>query len=111
MALVEFSHWCKADPQRPGKLAPEPQPNLHLHDTTIRPSPMHKYLGVSFNQELHWREQAECAAAAAAKWTLQFCRLTRPSTGIRPKFMRQLYCAVVIPRFTYMADVWYVPVT
>ena len=24
--------------------------------------------------------------------------------------MRQLYCAVAIPKFTYAADVWYVPV-
>ena len=80
-------------------------------DATIRPSPMHKYLGVIFNQELRWREQAEHTAATAAKWTLQFCRLTRPSTGIRPKVMRQLYCAVLIPGFTYVADVWYAPVT
>ena len=111
MALVGFSRWCKADPQCPGKLVLEPQPDLHLRDAMIRLSPMHKYLGIIFDQELHWREQAKCAMATAAKWMLQFRRLTRPSTGIRPKFMRQLYCAVVIPRFTYVANVWYAPVT
>ena len=111
MALVGFSCKCKPDPQRHGKLAPEPRPSLQLCGDTIKPSPTHKYLGIIFNQELWWREQMEHAAAKAAKWTLQFCRLTRPSTGIRPKFMRQLYCAVAIPRFTYAADVWYAPVS
>ena len=48
--------------------------------------------------------------ATAAKWTLQFRRLTKPSTGIRSRFMRQLYCTVAIPKFTYAADVWYTPV-
>ena len=33
MALVGFSRKRKTDPQRPSRLAPEPQPNLHLCDT------------------------------------------------------------------------------
>ena len=109
MALVGFSRKHKPDLQRHSKLAPEPQPSLQLRSATIKPSPTHKYLGIIFDQELWWREQTEHAAAKAAKWTLQFFRLTRPSTGIRPKFMRQLYCAVTIPRFTYAAGVWYMP--
>ena len=67
MALVGFSRQRKTDPQRPGKLTPEPQPDLHLHDAIIRPSPTHKYLGIIFDQELRWREQAERAVATAAK--------------------------------------------
>ena len=110
MVLVGFSRKHKTDPQCPSRLAPEPRPNLHLHDAVIRPSLTHKYLGIIFDQELRWREQAEHAAATAAKWTLQFRRLMRPSTSIRSKFMRQLYCAVAIPKFTYAADVWYTPV-
>ena len=110
MALVGFSCKHEADLQCPGKLAPEARPNLHLCDAIIKPSTVHKYLGIIFDQELRWREQAEWAMAAAAKWTLQFHRLTKPSTGIRSKFMRQLYCAVAVPRFTYTADVWYAPV-
>ena len=111
MALVGFSRKRKPDPQRHSKSVPEPRPSLQLRDAIIKPSPTHKYLGVIFDQELRWREQTEHAVAKAAKWTLQFRRLTRPSTGIRPKFMRQLYCVVAIPRFTYAADVWYAPVS
>ena len=100
-----------ANPRHPGRLAPEMQPDFHLRDAIIRPSAAHKYLGIIFNQELQWQEQVEQATATAAKWTLQFCRLTKPSTGVRSRFMRQLYCTVAMPRFTYAADIWYVPVS
>ena len=101
---------CEADLQRPGRLAPEIRPNFHLCNDVIKPSAAHKYLGIIFDQELHWWEQVEWATATAAKWTLQFHCLTKPSTGIRSRFMRQLYCAVAIPKFTYTADIWYAPV-
>ena len=100
-----------ANPRHPGRLAPEMQPDFHLRDAIIRPSAAHKYLGIIFNQELRWQEQVEQATATAAKWTLQFCRLTKPSTGVRSRFMRQLYCTVAMPRFTDAADIWYVPVS
>ena len=54
---------------------------------------------------------AEPAMGAAAKLTLCFCRLTKCSFGIQARFMRQLYCTVAMPRFTYTTDVWYMPVT
>ena len=49
MVLVGFSCRCTSDPHCPGKLTPEPHPNLHLHSATIKPSPTHKYLGVIFD--------------------------------------------------------------
>ena len=47
----------------------------------------------------------------AAKWMLCFRRLTKPAFGICCRFMRQLYYAVAVPRFTYAANIWYAPVT
>ena len=107
MALIGFSRKREADPQCPRRLAPETRPDFHLRDDVIKPSTAHKYLGIIFDQELRWWEQVERAMATAAKWTLQFRHLTKPSTGIRSRFMRQLYCAVAIPKFMYTADVWY----
>ena len=111
MVIVGFSHRWKTDPLRPGKTIPEPWPDFLLRDATINPSSLHKYLGIVFDQELRWKEQAEHATGAVAKWTLCFRRLTKPAFGIRARFMRQLYCAVAILRFMYAVDVWYAPVT
>ena len=47
----------------------------------------------------------------AAKRMLCFRHLTKPAFGIRSRFMRQLYYAVAVPRFTYTANIWYAPVT
>ena len=110
MALIGFSWKHEADPQCPRRLAPEIRPDFHLHNDVIKLSAAHKYLGIIFDQEPRWWEQVEQAMATAAKWMLQFRHLTKLSTSIRSRFMRQLYCAVAIPKFTYAADVWYVPV-
>src|SRR5882672_7793782 len=44
------------------------------------------------------------------KWTMAFRRLARPSVGIGPGLMRQLYMAMAVPKMAYVADVWYMPV-
>ena len=111
MVLAGFLRRRTSNPHRPGKLTPEPHPDLHLRSATIKPSPTHKYFGIIFNQELRWREQVECVMGTAAKWMLCFRRLTKPAFGICSRFMRQLYYAVAVPRFTYAADIWYAPVT
>ena len=59
MAIVGFLCRWTADAHCPGKTIQEPRPDLHLRDAIIQPSPLHKYLGVVFDQELRWKEQAE----------------------------------------------------
>jgi hypothetical protein len=49
--------------------------------------------------------------ASHEKWILQYRRLTRPSTGVHSKLMRQLYISVALPKITYGLDVWYMPPT
>ena len=46
----------------------------------------------------------------ATKWVLATRRLARPAVGISPHQMRQLYQAVAMPSFTYVADVWFMPI-
>ena len=86
------------------------RPELTVCGMTIRPSASHKFLGVIFDQELRWREQAERVIAKATKWSLCACRLAKPATGISPHQMHQLYQAVAVPSFTYAADVWFSPI-
>ena len=70
LTLVGFSRQRAPNPSHPGKLRPEPRPNLELNGTVIKLVVSHKFLGVLFDQELQWNEQAEKVVAKATKWTL-----------------------------------------
>jgi hypothetical protein len=109
-AVVCFSRRRVPDPMRPGKTMPDVKPGFAYEGVTVQPQGSHKFLGVLLDEELRWKLQAEKTIAKAVKWTLLFRRLSKPSTGIRAKYMRQLYTAVAIPKFTYAADIWFTPV-
>jgi len=83
---------------------------LMLQGMVISSQKAHKFLGVLLDQELRWGQQASLNIGRAMKWTLAFHRLARPSVGIRPGLMRQLYTAVAVPKMEYAVDVWYTPV-
>jgi ribonuclease HI len=110
LAVVGFSRRRVPDPARPGKTMREPRPDFEYEGAKVPPSSAHKFLGVYLDEELRWKTQAEKAVAKAVKWTLLARRLSKPSTGVRATYMRQLYCAVAIPKFTYAADIWFTPV-
>src|ERR1700735_5229355 len=55
--------------------------------------------------------QAHKGVANATKWIMQFRRLTKISTGINAKLLRQLYISVAISKMTYAINVWYTPPT
>ena len=101
-AVICFSRRQVLDPLRPSKTMPEPWPEFVYEGTHIKPQYQHKFLGVHFDQELHWDIHAEKTLPKAAKWTLQWRRLYMT-------YMRHLYCAVAIPKITYTADVWFNP--
>ena len=85
------------------------RPELVLEGQVVQEVDSYKYLGVQIDSQLRWKEQAQRATANATKWILQYRRLTRPSTGVRSKLMRQLYLAVALPKITYGIDIWYTP--
>src|SRR6266481_2422376 len=70
LTLVGFSRRRVPDPARPGKMMPEARPAFTTCGTTIEAVPSHKFLGVIFDQELQWSEQAERVTAKATKWSL-----------------------------------------
>ena len=108
-AVLHFSKKTIPDPDSPNNRIPLPKPDLVIEGQIVRVVESYKYLGIHIDANLKWKEQAQRATANANKWILQFRRLTRPSTGVKAKLMRQLYLAVALPKITYGIDVWYTP--
>jgi ribonuclease HI len=108
-AVIHFSRKTVPDPEIENGRIQLGRPTLTLEGQVVQEVDSYKYLGVQIDSQLRWREQAQRATANATKWILQFRRLTRPSTGVRSKLMRQLYLAVALPKITYGIDIWYTP--
>ncbi|KAH6909531.1 hypothetical protein BKA70DRAFT_1027155, partial [Coprinopsis sp. MPI-PUGE-AT-0042] len=68
-----------------------------------------KYLGVLVDGELKWHAQTMRVVDNTTKWVMLFHRLTKPTTGVGLRLMRQLYMSVGVPKLTYALDVWYTP--
>src|ERR1700678_2023199 len=110
-AILHFSRKTIQDPEADSGRIPLNRPPLVLEGQVVQQVDSYKYLGIQINAQLRWKEQAQRATANATKWILQFRRLTRPSTGVKSKLMRQLYLAVALPKVLYGIDVWYTPPT
>ena len=110
-AIVHFTRKTSPDPDSEHGRIPMVRPKLMLEGQEVKESNSYKYLGIQLDSQLRWKEQAHRATANATKWLLQYRRLTRPSTGVSSKLMRQLYISVALPKITYGLDVWYTPPT
>ena len=108
-AVLHFSKKTIPDPDGGNGRVSLPKPVLMLEQQIVQEVGSYKYLGIIIDANLRWKEQAQRATANATKWILQFRRLTRPSTGVGAKLMRQLYLAVALPKITYGIDIWYTP--
>ena len=108
-AIIHFSRKTAPDLEIENGRVRIGRPELVLESQVIQEVDSYKYLGVQIDFQLRWKEQAQRATANATKWILQYRRLTRPSTGVRSKLMRQLYLAVALPKITYGIDIWYTP--
>ena len=86
-------------------------PRVELDGQLVEEVESFKYLGIYVDNQLRWTTHLQKATEKATNWALNFRRLTRPSTGVSSKLMRQLYIATVIPKMTYGLDVWYTPPT
>ena len=91
-ALLDFTQAKEADPTHPKQTRLLSRPSLIIPGlATIQPSSSARYLGVIFNQELHWNMQAQYAAGKGAAWTNQLCHLAKPSFGLKPSQLHQMY--------------------
>jgi ribonuclease HI len=76
---------------------------LTMSNHEVKPKETTKLLGVVFNQELRWKPHVQRAIYRATKTCLAIGRLYH----LRPKQMRQLYQACVIPQMDYASTVWH----
>ena len=107
--IMHFSRKTMPDPETDNRRIPLESPELVLEGQVVEKTDCFKYLGVQIDSQLRWKEQAQRATANATKWILQYRRLTRTTTGVNARLMRQLYLAVALPKITYGLDVWYTP--
>ena len=85
-------------------------PPMVIHDTTIKPSTSHKFLGVMVDQELQWKEHASYALAKGAAYVALIRRISKLAYGVSPRLMYQLYCSIAVPKMLYIASIWLKPV-
>ena len=61
------------------------------------------------DQHLAWNTHVVHVLKKGANWSSQIRRAVAPSWGLTLKYVRKMYCSVVIPRILYAADVWGIP--
>ena len=111
LQLVDFTR-KREPPMQPGqRTVPLLRPPLKLGTQTIKPVQSYKYLGVILDQELRFKEHTNYTLAKGTTWVNQFWRLSRPTVGMPPRFARQLYKAIAVPRMLYAADIFLTPIT
>ena len=82
---------------------------INVRGHVVRPTSSAKFLGITVDRLLNWKEQAAAAVAKGEKWLNQFGRLVRMNKGINAHFVRRLYLSVAIPRMLYGADIYLSP--
>ena len=119
------SHQCKFTVDKFGIMGltrrKEPCPLLGLKTRTIQRHPIflqgvkvlavttHKFLGMMLDQELHWIMHLHYALQKGTKWVTQYCWLSKLSRGVLPKYMRQYFIIVTVPKMLYTADLFLIP--
>ncbi|CAA7260102.1 unnamed protein product [Cyclocybe aegerita] len=107
--VMHVTQRTKSKKDKNGHRPPLDRPLLVIGDRVIEEVQSFKYLGIIINSQLQWKIQAQKAIEKATKFVLQYQRLTKITTGIRPSLMRTLYISTVLPKMTYGHDVWYTP--
>ena len=107
--VMHLTRRTQENPEEDKGRIPLDRPPLTILGEVIKEVKMFKYLGVVVDSNLRCNAQAQRGIANATKWILQFRWLTKPSTGVKAKLMRQLYLSVAIPKMTYGLDIWYTP--
>ncbi|QRV94576.1 Reverse transcriptase from transposon X-element protein [Ceratobasidium sp. AG-Ba] len=110
------SHTCEHEYEKTALIgfsrrSNETRLSISIAGTVIRPTGSHKFLGVIFDEQLRWKEQAAKAVATGTAWVGQMRRVARINHGFSTHAMRRLHQCVLIPRISYAADVWFTPIT
>ncbi|KAJ3486122.1 hypothetical protein NLI96_g4454 [Meripilus lineatus] len=108
-AIVDFTRRREAHPTMARKTIPLRRPKITIGGQEITPQKTYKFLGVYLDQELRFKEHAAYALSKGMTWVNQLRRLTKITTGMQPRYARQLYLAVAIPKMLYAAEIFCAP--
>jgi ribonuclease HI len=72
----------------------------------IKPSPTCKYLGLTLDIKLKWREHIETVRQKATRTVHMLSSLGSSTWGVRLQDMRRLYEAIALPQMMYACSIW-----
>jgi len=84
-------------------------PPMTIRGSTIKPTKMHKFLGVLVDEALCWHKHVNYAIGKGTAYMTQLRRLSNSTTGLPLKMMCQLYTVVTLPKMLYAIDIWCLP--
>ena len=94
----------------PGSLSLDrPNPDRSTSKSLMALVTSYKYLGVIFDPKLHWSLQHTKVLTVTSFWVSRIWLLSKSASGISTSGTKQLYNTVAIPRITYGAEVWFMP--
>jgi hypothetical protein len=97
---TELIHFTRVE-----RLDQKPQIPLRVGEQLINPNDQVKLLGVIMDSKMRMKRHVARATARAMKQ----CMTLRRLKGLRPRQMRQLYMATIVPKMDYAASAWYRP--
>lgn len=103
--LIDMTRRREPDPSGQGKTRPASRPDLVVGNHRIPSKLTAKFLGVTIDRELRWKEQGDIMVAKGQTWVAQINRVAKVTTGIPQALIRRLFILVAIPRIMYVADV------
>ena len=80
---------------------------LRYMGQTLELSRKVRYLGVMVNDTLTWREHVFQQVRKAKSNMNMVCRMVGPTWGLTPVVVKWIYEAIVIPRITFGAAIWW----
>ncbi|GAA5920250.1 hypothetical protein JCM6882_007912 [Rhodosporidiobolus microsporus] len=88
-------------------LLPSPLPHIILHGVELAYSPSLTMLGTVLDEHLTFAAHRAACVAKASKALQAVALLSRARAGLAPRWVRQLVMAVVEPRLSRMAELWF----
>jgi len=117
-ALKIIQNWCQAkgltvNPSKTEamiftrKYKPEPVEPLRLWGKELPYTSSVKYLGVHLDPKLNWKLHLEDKRKRMYTFMWAYRRAVGRTWGIKPRVALWIYKAILLPRLTYVAVVWW----
>ncbi|KAJ8292615.1 hypothetical protein OF846_004376 [Rhodotorula toruloides] len=88
---------------------PTNPPQVVLHGHHVEFNTTMTMLGTKIDSRLSFHDHTSLCASRASRSATAISLLARSKTGLKPKFVRQLVVACVVPRLVWAGAAWYDP--